>query len=312
MDDGEWIMENPSTNCVTLPVRGFVQIWMHGRETGDPEIVGNGQALLEHCVHYAKGLGLLDIHVRVPIHHALDLLQGLARVVVVQLIESSPGADDLFGLDRDVRGHALSAPAGLVQHDLGIGQGEALLRSTRREQERAHGRRLPHADGADLGTDVLHRVVDGQASRDQASGRVDIHEDVLLGRLSFQEEQLRRHDGRHVVGDGAVNYYDALLQKPTVDIKDPLPAGRALQDHGHEHLRHRAAAEASRRKKAPVLVEKGPKTPHASTAIFNGRKDSLHKLQGPRRSNLAWESQETRRSGRHQQLAAEEFGGAHS
>ena len=66
-------------------------------------------------------------------------------------------------LDLDVRGLALGAAERLVDHDARVGQRVALALLPRREQEGAHGRRQPHADGGDVGAHVAHRVKHGHA-----------------------------------------------------------------------------------------------------------------------------------------------------
>ena len=50
----------------------------------------------------------------------------LAGVGDVHLVQPCPGRQDLAGMDLDVRRLALGAARGLVDHDAGVGQGEAL------------------------------------------------------------------------------------------------------------------------------------------------------------------------------------------
>ena len=94
-----------------------------------------------------------------------DALQRLARVLAQDLVEALLDALDLLGLDLDVGRLALRAAAGLVDHDAGVGQREALALGAGGQQHGAHGGGLPDADGAHVGLDELHGVVDRQAAR---------------------------------------------------------------------------------------------------------------------------------------------------
>ena len=55
-----------------------------------------------------------------------DFLQGLAGVLGQQAIEGVLEIQDLPGLNLDVHGLALGAAEGLVDHDSGVGQSQAL------------------------------------------------------------------------------------------------------------------------------------------------------------------------------------------
>lgn len=61
------------------------------------------------------------------------------------------------------------APPPFAPSYLCVREYEAHVRRPSGQQQRPHRRGLPHADGADLRPDVLHRVVDRQASRDYAA-----------------------------------------------------------------------------------------------------------------------------------------------
>src|SRR3546814_1381637 len=71
-----------------------------------------------------------------------------------------------------------------------IRQRDAHPRLAGREQEAAHRRGLADADGAHTRADVLHRVVDRHARRDDPARRVDVHIDVLLRIFRFEEQEL--------------------------------------------------------------------------------------------------------------------------
>jgi LemA protein len=99
-----------------------------------------------------------------------------------------------------------------------------------REQEAAHRGGLADAHGADPRPDVVHRVMDRHARRDDTARRVDVHEDVLLRILRLQVEELRRDQRGHVILDLAGDEHDPLAQQPRIDVEAALAAIRLL-DH---------------------------------------------------------------------------------
>src|SRR5262249_58819621 len=94
-------------------------------------------------------------------------------------------------------------------------------------------------EGGELGRDVLHGVVDGQARGDGARGRVDVEEDVLLRIFGFEEEELRHDQVRDVVGDRGAEEDYPVAQEPRVDVVGALAATGLLDDDGDEVRLHR-------------------------------------------------------------------------
>ena len=94
---------------------------------------------------------------------------------------------------QDFGGRALRAGQRLVDHDARVRQGVALALGAGGQQHRAHAGRLADAVGGHVAGDVLHRVVNAQARRHRAAGRVDVQVDVGLGVVELQEQHLR-HD----------------------------------------------------------------------------------------------------------------------
>ena len=80
-----------------------------------------------------------------------------------QTVEGVLEEKNLLGLDFNVHCLALGAAEGLVNHDPGIGQGQALALGATREQEGTHGCGQAVANGHHVWGDLLHRVVDRQA-----------------------------------------------------------------------------------------------------------------------------------------------------
>src|SRR5262249_19573954 len=103
-------------------------------------------------------------------------------------------------------------------------------------QERAHGGRLADADGGDVRTHILDRVVDGETRAYDAARRVDVQIDILVGILGFQIEQLGADQARDRVVDGPDQEDDALLQQQRVDIISSLAAVGLLDHHWHQRV----------------------------------------------------------------------------
>ena len=102
------------------------------------------------------------------------------------------------------------------------------------QEHRRRGRRLAHAEGAHVGTDELHRVVDGEQARDLAARRVDVEADVLVGVFRLEMQQLGHHEVRHRVVDRSADEDDALLEEAGVDVESSLAAVGLLDDRRHQ------------------------------------------------------------------------------
>src|SRR4029453_17410707 len=86
-------------------------------------------------------LGLLRGHEEVAVGVALDLLHALAGVVNQDAVQLLPHAEDLPGLDVDVRRLTLHASQRLVNHDAGVRQREPLPLGPRAQEQCTHGGR---------------------------------------------------------------------------------------------------------------------------------------------------------------------------
>ncbi|MCY1170755.1 hypothetical protein D9M73_108430 [compost metagenome] len=121
-----------------------------------------------------------------------------------------------------------------MDHDARIGQGNAHPRLTGGKQEAAHRRGLADAHRADTRANVLHRIMDRHARRDDTARRVDVHEDVLLRIFRFEEQQLRGDDRRHMILDAARYEDDPFTQQTRIDVERTLAAVRLLHHDRHE------------------------------------------------------------------------------
>jgi len=79
----------------------------------------------------------------------------------------------------------------------------------------------------------LHRIVDGQSSSHRATGRIDVHADVLLGVIHLQKEQLRDDRVGHVIVDRRAEKDDPIFQQPRVDVVRLLLVAASFDDVRH-------------------------------------------------------------------------------
>ncbi|KAB8532583.1 hypothetical protein FH972_025528 [Carpinus fangiana] len=173
-----------------------------------------------NLVHNAHIQRLLRAHEVIPLHQPLDILHAvrLGQMPHVNPIQLLAHTQNLLGVDRNITRLPEVPAARLVDHDAAMRQGEALARGAAGQQQRAHGRSLADADGADGGGDVGHGVVDGEAGGDAAAGRVDVQRDGLVGGVGLEEEQLGDDAGGEAVVDGAGEGDDAFFEEARVDV----------------------------------------------------------------------------------------------
>jgi hypothetical protein len=189
----------------------------------------------ENLVDEAVLFGILGGHVVVAVDVLEDLLDGLLRRGLVDARQHAPRGDQVAGGDLHVGGLAADLlDPGLVDQDLGVGQGDALARGAAGQQDRAHRGGHAGADRRDVGLDQLHGVVDRQSGRHAAARAVDVHVDIFIGVFALQEQQLGDHEVGQVVVDRAADEDDPLLEQPRIDVEGPLAARALFDDHGNE------------------------------------------------------------------------------
>ena len=149
---------------------------------------------------------------------ALHPFQGLAGALGQDLVHAPLDAHDLLGMDHDVRGLSAGAAQGLVNHDLGVGQGPTHALGPCGQQEGAHGGGHADAEGGHGATQVLHGVVNGHAGGHGAAGAVDVKANGLVGVFHFQEEHLRHDQVGGIIVDLAGQEDDPVLEQPGVDV----------------------------------------------------------------------------------------------
>ena len=119
-------------------------------------LVFNFDPPIENLIDDAHLERLVGAHEIIPLHQLLDLVEAQLvlfrrQVALVDAVDLAADAEDLLGVDGHVGGLAEVAAGGLVDHDAGVGEAEALLAGAAAEEEGAHAGGLADADGGDCG-----------------------------------------------------------------------------------------------------------------------------------------------------------------
>src|SRR6478735_3318558 len=207
-------------------------------------------------------LRLLRTEPAVALAVAGDLLDGLSRVLGLQLVDPTLDRLEVGGLDLDVGGRPLDARGRLVHHDPRVGQGEALAGRARAEDELAHRGRESHCESGDVVGDEPHRVVDGQARGDGAAGTVDVEADVGARVAGREQEQL----GRDPVGDRVVD----LGPEDDDPLVQQLHRQLVVQRRGREWFGHAPSVARPPSHGSPALPRADSPTAYAALPISVG------------------------------------------
>ena len=198
------------------------------------------------------------------------------------LLQQTLRVGHLLSLDRDVGGLTLNTAEGLMHHDPGVRQRIALARCAGTQQELAHRGAESHTDGADLGLNKLHGVVDRHAGGDRATRAVDVQPNRLLCVLPLEVEQL----GGDVVGDAVVDVGaeddDPFLEETIEDVGLRRAEGRRfgmlgddVVDLGHKPEGYRGDAPNSCSGRPGVGRDISRRTRHRSSSERSGQRGSV-------------------------------------
>ena len=159
----------------------------------------------------------------------------MAGAIGQLLIQLLLEVENFIGLNTDVAGLAPSSTQGLVDHDPRVGEAASLALGARSQQKGPHGGRQAHAHGLHIRLDVLHGVEDAKPVVHRAPRGIDVHEDVLVGVLRLEEEELGDHPVGGFSGYGLTEKNDPLAQQARIDIERPFAPTRLFnddRDHG--------------------------------------------------------------------------------
>src|SRR5690606_21849798 len=157
----------------------------------------------QYLVNDAVHLGFASSHEHVTLNVVTNLLNVLAGVGRNGLFQPATHAHNFFSLDLQVsRGTAFAAThRWLVDQYTRVRQSQALARGTGCEQYCCGRGGLAEANGLDLWTDELNRVVDCSHRGEGTTRRVDVQGDITLWIHRFQDQQL----GHYVISRCVIN-----------------------------------------------------------------------------------------------------------
>lgn len=81
-----------------------------------------------------------------------------------------------------------------------------------------------------------NRRLEKDTSSDGATRRIEVHVNGLGRVFRLEKEELRNDNVSSVVGDGAIDANDPLLEQPREYIVSTLPSGGVLDHHGYQPI----------------------------------------------------------------------------
>lgn len=182
---------------------------------------------------------LLGIHEVVALCILFYLWELLTRVICNELVQEILGLDDVLSVDGNICCLAFRTTERLVNHDFGVGESEALSLGTGHEDDGATGRSHTKTDSRHIWRDELHRVVHGHGRCDLTTWGVDVKDDVLLGILLLEEEELSDDGVGDIVIDRCTQEHNAFLEEARVDVVHTFTELRLLDHRWDEHVLRR-------------------------------------------------------------------------
>ena len=116
-------------------------------------------------------------------------------------------------MQLNIRCLAAGAAAGLMNHDLAVGQRHPHAGLTGHQEEGTHGGGHAKADRANLGPDIAHGVKDRHAIRHTAARAVDVHGNLRIRILHFEEQELGNNTVCQCLVHLAAQENDTVLQQ---------------------------------------------------------------------------------------------------
>src|SRR4029077_12932916 len=95
---------------------------------------------------------------------------------------------------------------------------------------------LPPTKRRHRGADELHCVIYGQTGGYDATGRIDIERNFLLGIIGLEKQELGHDERGRVVVDRAGQKDDSLPEQAGINVEGAFTAVRLLDHHRHERV----------------------------------------------------------------------------
>ena len=140
----------------------------------------------------------------------------------------------VFHVNLHVGGLSLRPAENLVDHHVGVREGEAFAGGAATEQHGAHAGGLTNAVGVHVTREELHGVIDRQTGGNVAAGGIDVNVDVLLRIAHLQEQHLGDDGVGHRIVDGGAEKDDAVHQQARINVVPALAATGLLHHVGDQ------------------------------------------------------------------------------
>mmetsp|Transcript_85590 Transcript_85590/g.205166 ORF Transcript_85590/g.205166 Transcript_85590/m.205166 type:complete len:251 (+) Transcript_85590:107-859(+) len=173
---------------------------------------------LDYLINEAVVLCLFCRHEVVPHEVCSDCILVFACHTGIHPHDVLVNLQNLLCFDLDVLCLALCSTHRLVDHDPTVRQRNTFALLARREQERGHGCCKANVDCDHRGLDMLHSVVDGQASNHRSAGAIDVQVYGLVVVLGIQIQQNSNDLICQLVIDFLANENNSFSIESVVDV----------------------------------------------------------------------------------------------
>src|SRR5271163_580865 len=162
---------------------------------------------------------------RIEEHIALGVLFDLSELLTGvphnDVVQRFARPQNLPRLNLDIGRLPLCAAKRLMNHYTRMWQSITPSLGASQKQHSRHARRLTQTQSRYRRPDELHRIVDGESSRNRSSRRIDVEADLFFGILRLEKEQLRGYQVGHIVVHRMAQKNDPVLEQPRVDVVSP-------------------------------------------------------------------------------------------
>ena len=165
-----------------------------------------------YLVYQTVFFSLIRAHNAITLDVALDHFHGLAAVFGQYLAGQLAHAHYFFSVDPDVgRLTGYSTDRRLVYENPRIRERETLAVRACSEKQRSHRSTLAHADRRHIGTNELHRIVDGHTRRNRSARTINVQRDVAIGVFGLEKKKLSYYQIGYCVVDRSAYEDDVVF-----------------------------------------------------------------------------------------------------
>ena len=172
---------------------------------------------MQHFIDQAILEGLISGHIPIPFGLAGDFFHRLAGMPGENFVDHRLGLKDLLGLDFDIGGLPADAPPGLVQHDLGVGQGVPFTFRARRQDDGRSGLGPADTIRRYRRANETHCVIDRHRVVHAAARGIDVQTDFTVTLQIIKVQHLHDNLRRSLIRNFPDQKHDAVLQQHIIE-----------------------------------------------------------------------------------------------